>query len=79
MSGNLRTLQDVESVTEDVLELAVEITDGWYLDTRIDWDDVWDRMDGQTIGDGTVLDIPHLNSPALRMIQRYIQNLRRQG
>lgn len=64
-----------EDVTEEILDLAREATDaGWFPDGKIEWETVWDRMDGATLRDGTRLDLGgDLSSPALRKIQRVIR------
>lgn len=61
-------------VTKEIREAATEIVHAWYGESgRIDWDDVWDRLDGFTLADDTVLDLgSDLNSPALRAIKRYV-------
>jgi hypothetical protein len=38
------TASDIDG---ELLDLARNAVDGWYASGRIDWDNVWDRMDGQ--------------------------------
>ena len=71
------TLRDEGTATDEVLALAVEIADGWYPGDRIEWDDVWDRLDGAELADGRVLDIPDLASPAQTKIKNHIRALRK--
>jgi len=74
------TLVSAEDVTDEILELAVTITDDFYPDQRIDWGDVWDRMDGATLTDGRELDVgTDLMSPALVKIKAYVRGLRKMG
>lgn len=77
--SNLRSLIATGSVTDEVLSLTESITDGWYRDGPIDWQDVWDRLDGTWLNDGTCLDIPELDSPAQRKIRKHISSARKQG
>lgn len=66
-----------DDVTEEILEIAVSLTDGHYPG-RIDWDDVWDRMDGAELADGAALDLGEdLGTPAMNKIQAHVRNLRR--
>lgn len=74
-----------DDVDEAVLAAAEDVADGWYADTPIDWEDVWDRLDGSLVWNegprakwalsmGSTLD-----SPAQRKIQREIRKRRRDG
>lgn len=61
-----------EHVTDTILDEVMEIVDGWYSDTRIDWEDVWDRFERHSSYDlGNEID-----SPAMRKIQRYVRSQR---
>lgn len=73
------TLRTADDVTDEIKKLALDIADGWYADTRIEWDDVWDRMDGRELEDGTYLDLPELDNPAMRAIKSYVRNDRKAG
>jgi hypothetical protein len=58
-------------VTDEMVEIAREIVDGWYQEGRVDWEDVWDRMDGAELADGTHLDLgTDLGTPALAKLKR---------
>lgn len=71
----MRTVIEAKDVTEEDLQEVEDITDGWYADTRIDWDDVWDRMER-----GSDLDLgPQLDSPAMRKMKAHVRKLRREG
>lgn len=67
-----------DQVTGEIVDLVWDIVDGWYQEGRIDWEDVWDRLDGSTIQDGTILDLgDDLLSPALVLIKARISRKRR--
>lgn len=72
------TLHTAEDVTDEILEIAVNITDGFYAGDSIDWLDVWDRMDNVELTDGTRLDVGEdVDTPALRKIKNQVRHLRR--
>lgn len=74
------TIYDAEDATEEVITLATSIADGWYPEGPIDWEDVWDRLDGASLDDGTRLDLgENLLSPALKKIKREILKARKDG
>jgi hypothetical protein len=64
-----------EDVTEEMVERARGILEGWYSEGRTDWSDVWDRMERQgPLEDGTFLDLGEdLASPALKRIKREVR------
>lgn len=67
-------------VTDEVKQMAYDIVDGWYQEGRIDWEDVWDRLDGSKLADGTELDLGNdLTSPELQQLKRAVQKMRREG
>lgn len=67
-------------VTQEVLDIAVDITEGWYAETKIDWDDVWDRMEKSSLDDGTDIDMgSDDDSPAMKYIKSHIRALRKNG
>lgn len=67
-----------QDVTEEMVDEAWEIVDGWFQDAKIDWERVWDRLDGMELKDGTYLDLgTDLGSPALRKIQAEIRKIRK--
>lgn len=65
--------------TDEVITIVMSIVDGWYSETAIDWDDVWDRADGTELPSGEVLDIENLASPAIRRIKQEVRRIRRDG
>lgn len=65
-----------EDVTQEILDLAEYAAS--FQDDRIDWEDVWDRMDGAMLSDGTRLDLGRSSdSSAMRAIRRHINAARR--
>lgn len=67
-----------EDVTDELVQQAVEIVDGWYNEGRIDWENVWDRMEKQTLEDGRGIDLgDDLGSPALVALKRRVREARR--
>lgn len=71
-------VRTAEDVTPEIIELVRGIVEGWYNEGRIDWEDVWDRMDKSFLGDGRGIDMgDDLASPALRKIQKEIRAWRR--
>lgn len=70
-----RTITTAKDVTEEVINAALEIADGWYPDGPIEWDSVFDRLEGWTGWDfGTSWD-----TPALRKIKREVLKIRRES
>ena len=71
---------EAEQVTDEVLEIARDIESGWYNDVPIDWEDVWDRMEGTVLDDNRYLSLGNeMDSPAMKKIQRVIRAERRLG
>ncbi|MFE9525154.1 hypothetical protein [Streptomyces sp. NPDC006631] len=73
-------VRTAEDVTEEVLEIVRGIVEGWYDEGRIDWEDVWDRMERSVLDDGRGIDMGQdLGSPAILKIKREIRKWRAQG
>jgi hypothetical protein len=71
---------EADDVTEEVLEVVQGIVEGWYDEGRIDWEDVWDRMEKTYLDDGRGIDMGEdLDSPAIRKIKRHIRKWRALG
>ena len=67
-----------ESVTDEIVDIVCEIVDGWYQDSRIDWEDVIDRADNTELEDGTRIDFGgSMLSPAIRKVQRLVREYRK--
>jgi len=66
-----------EDVTDEIIDIVLDVVEGWYNEGRIDWEDVWDRAKGAELADGTELDFgTDLDSPAMRKIKERIRALR---
>lgn len=58
----------------EILAMAEAVYDGWYADTRIDWENFLDRLDGSELEDGSQLDLGNdMSSPLIEAIQRHIR------
>lgn len=74
------TVTTAEQVTEEILSLTEGVIEGWYNDGKVDWEDVWDRIEGSHLDDGTVLNLGNnTDTPAMRKIQRHIRQWLREG
>lgn len=68
-----------EDVTGELVQAAVDIVDGWYPEGRVDWEDVFDRLEGRTLEDGRGIDLGEdLGSPALVTLKRRVRAARRE-
>jgi hypothetical protein len=76
MTDTWTDLQDVADVTEEILSAVESVIDGWYSTGRIDWEDVWDRVEGTRLANGTRLTFSELDSPAQRKIKRQVKKRR---
>lgn len=72
-------MTEAAEVTQEILDLAVSVTDDRYSDDRrIDWEDALDRMDGVELDDGSRLDLgSSMASPAVKAIKKHVRDLRR--
>jgi len=61
------------------VQQAVDIVDGWYPEGRIDWADVYDRLERRTLDDGRGINLgTDLGSPALTALKRRVRAARRE-
>lgn len=69
----------VEQVTDEILTAAEDIHNGWYAsETRVDWTDLWDRLDGTTLDSGAIVDLGgDMGSPAILRIKKHIKAYRK--
>jgi hypothetical protein len=73
-------VRTAEDVTDEVLEIVRGIVEGWYDEGRIDWEDVWDRMEKSVLDDGRGIDMgSDLGTPAIRKIKSEIRKWRALG
>lgn len=69
-----------EDVTEELVNMTMDIVDGFYGEQRIDWEDVLDRLERQQLADGRGIDFgDQMVSPAIGRLQREVRKLRRLG
>lgn len=69
MDNTYVSVTEAAHVTDTILTEVIEVVDGWYSDSRIEWDEVWDRMER-----GSNYDFGNDNdSPAMRKIKRYVR------
>lgn len=79
---HLVTITTSEDVTEEVLEHAIDVYDGWFADAKqIDWERFLDQLDGYELKEhgGREIDLgsdPY--SPAIKKIKRYIRRIARE-
>lgn len=74
------TMFEVSDVAPEILEHVWKITEGWYGRAPIDWDDVWDRLDGFELNDGREVFLGNrLATPAMIHIKQTILRWRREG
>ncbi|MFE6000232.1 hypothetical protein ACFQ6C_25785 [Streptomyces sp. NPDC056454] len=68
-----------DDVTDELVQITVDIVDGWYPEGRIDWEDVYDRIErGGGLDDGRRIDMgTDLASPALTALKRRVRAARR--
>lgn len=66
------------AVPQSLLDEALNIADGW-CGEDIDWEDVWDRLDGFEMPDGSLLDITTTTGPAIQRIKRYVRTARKES
>lgn len=76
-------ITEAADVTEEVLECAEDVYDGWFADRdHVDWDEFWDRLDGYTLKEHENREMDmgtETNSPAMRKIKRHIRRIAREG
>lgn len=71
-------VRSAEDVTDEILEMVRGIESGWYAESRIDWLDVWDRLERMRLEDGSYPDLGSAaDTPARKHIRRIINAERR--
>lgn len=76
-SARYTTVRTADEVTAEMLDRAVQLADSFYGGTRVDWDDLMDRLDGMDLADGTTLDLT--GSAAITGIRAHVSAIRRTG
>lgn len=79
MDKDLTSPKEASDVTDEMVTMALDIVEGWYDEGRIDWEDVWDRMERYPLNDGTELDLGEdFSSAALKKIKREVLKARKE-
>lgn len=74
------SLFEASDVDKEVLEQAWKIAEGWYGRAPVDWDDLWDRLDGFELEDGRMVDLgDRFPTPAMIFIKQTVLRWRREG
>jgi hypothetical protein len=61
-------------VTEEILDAARSIVDGWYANRHIDLNDFLDRLETYQLANGTYPDFgTDITTPAIQKILRYMR------
>ncbi|MEU5577787.1 hypothetical protein ABZ791_10740 [Streptomyces huasconensis] len=72
------TPHSADEVTEEMVLLALELADSFYMGSQIDWDDLLYRLDGTELEDGRELWMPQeMLSPAIRALKRRVNAYRK--
>ncbi|MER7166776.1 hypothetical protein ABT336_12030 [Micromonospora sp. NPDC000207] len=81
MNDQWTTVTAADQVTDEILEAAQDINNGWWANkSRIDWTEFLDRLEGTTLSDGTRLGLGNsMVSPAIRRIKKHIADYRKLG
>jgi hypothetical protein len=58
-----------------IVEMVIDVLDGWYEGKQIDWEDVLDRIDGNELPDGATLDIRATYCPAWKTLKRHVHKM----
>lgn len=70
-------VRTADDVTDEIIEIVMSVVDGWYQTGPIDWEDLLDRVDGNELADGTMIDFgDSLDSPAIRKVKRVVRQQR---
>jgi hypothetical protein len=65
------TITNSDDVTEEIIEMAHLIVDGWYSNCNIVWDDFLDRLESYQLSDGSYPNLgTNESSAAIRKIKR---------
>lgn len=74
------TITDSVDVTEEILELAYDVSNDWFGDTDkpVDWEYFWERLDGSEIlSTGREVDMGNeLETSAMRKIKKCVRRQR---
>lgn len=67
-------------LTEEILRAAEDVHDGYFADERrVDWEELWDRLDGYYLEDQSRIDLPSdLESPVFAALKKHLKHHRRE-
>jgi hypothetical protein len=67
-------VEQAGEVTPEVLVCVDSVIGGHYATGRVDWEDVWERLENYKLADGSSIDMGSmLNSPAMKRIKAYVR------
>lgn len=70
MSAEWTEVKSVEDITDEIAAMVRGVVEGWYPTGRIDWGNVWDRIERYPLDDGTKLSLPgDLASPVFKRLK----------
>lgn len=74
------TPTEAADITDEVVDMAVELVDGFYQNRKTDWEDVLYRLERQTLSDGRGIDFGEQdNTPAIRCLKRRVNKAIAEG
>lgn len=80
LCGGFTKVVEAADVTDEVLDIAETYAEGFYPEGRIDWEDLFDRIDGLSLNDNSRVDLGNeYGSPAMRKIQREVRKRMQEG
>lgn len=74
-------VRTAEDVTPEILGMASMVVTAWFASNRtLPWLEVWDRMDGRQLSDGTYLDLgSDLSTSAFVKLKQHIRKIRQEA
>lgn len=64
-------VRTVADITDEVREIVQSTVEGWYPSGRIEWNDLWDRIESVPLDDGTKPSLPgDLSSPVFKELKK---------
>lgn len=73
-----RAVLTAEDVTDEILQAATDIVDGWYSSGPVDWADFLDRLDGKQLNSGERIDLgDSMLSLAITKIKAHVRAYRK--
>lgn len=64
-----------DDITDEIVQIGVDVVNSWYAEGRIDWENVLDRTEGTELADGTELDWgTDTSTPAIAAFKRRVRS-----